>query len=140
MEKGHLVVTNKTSKDLCMIEFGTCVWTTGTAMHPLVADLKAQLPPGEQTNKRALLTDPWLRVLGSGGSIYALGDCATMEQGLAIDHAKELFQQCDVNHDGYLSREEMQEVLKRVCVLHAVYPFARNLLSCMVKAALTYHC
>jgi NADH dehydrogenase FAD-containing subunit len=62
------------------IPFGTCVWCTGTAMHPLVRDLKKQLPPMEQHNLRSLIVDRFLRVKGAGGSIYAIGDCATIEE------------------------------------------------------------
>ena len=59
-----------------VVPFGTCVWATGIAMHPLVAALQAQLPAEVQGSRRGLLVDPHLRVLGSQGTIFCLGDAA----------------------------------------------------------------
>ena len=39
----------------------------------------------------ALKTDHHLVVKGSGGTIFALGDAATIQQDKALDHAAELF-------------------------------------------------
>ncbi|PRW45623.1 NADH dehydrogenase [Chlorella sorokiniana] len=58
------------------VPFGTCVWATGIAMHPLVALLKERLPADVQTSRRGLLVDQHLRVRGSQGTIYCLGDAA----------------------------------------------------------------
>ena len=41
---------------------------------------QAKLPEGSQTHFRSIVTDPYLRVNGSNGSIYAFGDAATIEQ------------------------------------------------------------
>ena len=56
--------------------FGTCIWATGIAMHPLVAQLKTKLPEEVQTSRRGLMVDAHLRVLGSRGTIFCLGDAA----------------------------------------------------------------
>ncbi|KAI7837688.1 hypothetical protein COHA_008481 [Chlorella ohadii] len=58
------------------VPFGTCVWATGIAMHPLVSLLKERLPADVQTSRRGLLVDAHLRVRGSRGTIYCLGDAA----------------------------------------------------------------
>lgn len=42
--------------------------------------LQERLPAGSQTHFRSIITDEFLRVKGSGGSIYAIGDAATIEQ------------------------------------------------------------
>ncbi len=34
------------------VPFGTCIWATGIAMHPLVANLQAMLPPEVQNSRR----------------------------------------------------------------------------------------
>ena len=39
-----------------------------------------RLPEGTQTNFRSLLTDDYLRVEGSNGSIFALGDASSIAQ------------------------------------------------------------
>lgn len=62
------------------IPFGACVWATGVAMHPLIKQLQERLPAGTQTHFRSIITDDFLCVKGSGGSIYAIGDAATIEQ------------------------------------------------------------
>ena len=37
---------------------------------------------------RSIICDPYLRVRGGGGSIYALGDAATIAQPRALEHAQ----------------------------------------------------
>ena len=54
-----------------------CVWSTGVAPVPLVTALAKEIP--EQTNRRALITDEYMRVKGAD-SIFALGDCSTVTQ------------------------------------------------------------
>ena len=44
-----------------------------------------------QEHVHALKTDHHLVVKGSGGTIFALGDAATIQQDKALDHAAELF-------------------------------------------------
>lgn len=49
---------------------------------------------------RSLLTDEFLRVKGSDGSIWAFGDAATIDQPRALQRADELFEQADVDKVG----------------------------------------
>eukprot|EP00887_Chlorella_sp_A99_P003621 scaffold7.g3621.t1 len=65
----ELCVMLKDGTQAC-VPFGTCIWAGGIAPHPLVAALRDQLPAEEQTARRGLL------VLGSGGTIFAIGDNA----------------------------------------------------------------
>lgn len=46
------------------------------------ACVQGKLPPGIQTHFRSIITDGFLRVKGSNGTIYAIGDAATIEQVL----------------------------------------------------------
>ena len=48
--------------------------------HPVELHVQAKLPEGSQTHFRSILTDQYCRVLGSEGSIYAIGDAATIQQ------------------------------------------------------------
>jgi Ca2+-binding EF-hand superfamily protein len=59
-----------------------------------------------------VLTDDFLCVLGSNGSIWAFGDAATIAQPQAASHADEMFEYADVNGDGRVSVEELQRVLR----------------------------
>ena len=45
-----------------------------------VPHLQAALPEGAQTHFRSIVTNEFLQVKGSGGSIFAIGDAATIEQ------------------------------------------------------------
>lgn len=64
------------------------------AMTPFVQNLSDKL--GIQGHRRALRTDEMLRVKGvSDGSIYALGDCATMENPKLLKHVKEILEAAD---------------------------------------------
>ena len=94
------------------IPFGACVWATGIAMNPLVKDLQAALPEGAQTHFRSIVTDEYLRVRGApDGSMFALGDAATIEQQKALDKADELFEKADIDKNGRLSRRELATLL-----------------------------
>lgn len=42
--------------------------------------MQSKLPEGSQTHFRSIVTDGFLRVKGSDGSIFAFGDAATIEQ------------------------------------------------------------
>lgn len=91
------------------IKFGACVWATGIAKNPLLAQLQEQLPG--QTHFRSIVTDDFLRVKGSNGSIYALGDAATIDQPKALDYADELFDRADSDKDLSLSMKEVRSML-----------------------------
>ncbi|KAK2746047.1 hypothetical protein FQN57_003387 [Myotisia sp. PD_48] len=76
MEDGKVVV-----KELPM---GFCLWSTGVAQNEFCRGLSKKLEG--QTNRQALETDSHLRVLGAPpGEIYAIGDCATVQNKVA-DH------------------------------------------------------
>ncbi|KAK9818387.1 hypothetical protein WJX72_011813 [[Myrmecia] bisecta] len=94
------------------VEYGTCIWTTGIAMHPLVQSLISKLPEARE-HWKSLRCNPTLAVHGSGGTIYALGDAATVEQARVLQHAEELFKAGDSNSDGLLSCVEVMAVLKK---------------------------
>jgi hypothetical protein len=46
---------------------------------------------------RSALTDEYLRVKGSDGSIWAFGDASTIDQPRALQRADDLFEQADTN-------------------------------------------
>jgi len=94
------------------IPFGACVWATGIAMNPLIKQLQDALPEGEQTHFRSIVTNEYLQVRGAPeGSIFAIGDAATIEQQKALDKADELFEKADVDRSGSLSLKKLRSVL-----------------------------
>lgn len=46
VEPGQVVVTDAPTNTKKNVEFGTCIWTTGIKMHPLVERLAKTLPQG----------------------------------------------------------------------------------------------
>eukprot|EP00884_Botryococcus_braunii_P007779 jgi/Botrbrau1/17001/Bobra.49_2s0060.1 len=108
----NVVCVSNADGSMREIPFGACVWATGVAMHPLVKQLKEVLPPGTQTNFRSIATNEYLQVKGSNGTIYALGDAATIEQDKALDRVPELFDRADTNKNGVLELQELQDLLR----------------------------
>jgi hypothetical protein len=88
VENGYVITKDKAG-NTSKVPFGACVWATGLAMNPLLRQLQ-QLLPG-QTHPRCLLTDGHMAVKGSRGSMFALGDAATIEVATAAAHADEMF-------------------------------------------------
>jgi len=56
------------------IPFGLLVWAGGNTHRPITKSLMAKLH-GDQQNRRGLTVDDHLVLVGSNGSIFALGDC-----------------------------------------------------------------
>ena len=90
------------------IPAGLSVWCSGIKLNPLCEKIMDKLPAGSQENRRSLATDKNLRVKGSNGTIFAIGDCATMERPRSLSKALELFKTaakcdeagvCEVNLD-----------------------------------------
>ncbi len=67
-------------------------------LNPLCEKIMDSLPPGTQENRRSLACDKNLRVNGSNGSIFAVGDCATIVRPRSMSKAMELYKgaaKCD---------------------------------------------
>ena len=66
------------------IPMGFCLWSTGVSQTKLCQRIADKIEV--QTNKHALETDTHLRLNGAPlGSVYAIGDCATVQNNVA-DH------------------------------------------------------
>lgn len=109
---------------------GTTVWCTGIKMNPVVARIIKAMPEGQQEHSKAVDVDHHLSVRGSGGSIFAIGDAATIGQERALDHAEELFEQADTNKDGVLSAHEVRGLIRTA---KERYPH-------LAEHALQFHC
>lgn len=91
---------------------GFVLWSTGIAMNPFVRRLVELLP--NQYNKKAIQVDDQLRVKGAPlGSVYALGDAATIETNL-VDHLMDIFEDADTNKDSKLDYEEWEQMVKKI--------------------------
>ncbi|KAF5728638.1 hypothetical protein HS088_TW21G00787 [Tripterygium wilfordii] len=97
--------------ELSHIPYGMIVWSTGIGTRPVVMDFMKQIGQG---NRRVLATDEWLRVLGCD-NIYALGDCATVNQRKVMEDIAAIFSKADKDNSGTLTVKEFQEVIDDIC-------------------------
>ncbi len=111
VESGTLVLADKKTGEEQRIPFGLCVWATGIKMNPLCEQLIRDLPEGSQPNFRSLTTDAALRVKGSGGTIFALGDACTIELNQAAPHAARMLTEFGAE-DGSVDRESLAKLLR----------------------------
>ncbi|KAL2547836.1 External alternative NAD(P)H-ubiquinone oxidoreductase B4 [Forsythia ovata] len=93
------------------IPYGTVIWSTGIGTRPVVMDFMKQIG---QSNRRVLATDEWLRVEGCE-NIYALGDCATINQRKVMEDIAAIFSKADKNNSGTLKVEDFKEVISDIC-------------------------
>lgn len=82
-------------------------------MNPFTQRVASLLP--NQYHKHALEVDSHLRVIGAPlGTVYAIGDCATIETRL-VDHLLEMVDVCDENNDGQIDKDEFEKMMKVNC-------------------------
>ena len=75
--KDTAVVVQDANKEIREIPYGLLVWATGNTSRQITKDLRAKLPQA-QTQKRGLLVDDYLSMLGADG-VYAIGDCTATQ-------------------------------------------------------------
>ncbi|KAI4205408.1 MAG: hypothetical protein LQ350_000451 [Teloschistes chrysophthalmus] len=78
------------------LPMGFCLWSTGVSQTDFCKRLASKLPT--QTNRHALETDTHLRLNGTPlGSVYAIGDCSTVQNNVA-DHLVTFLRSAAVEH------------------------------------------
>jgi NADH dehydrogenase FAD-containing subunit len=67
-------------KDGRVLDHSLAIWAGGIKPLPLTSDLIQSLGPAQQQEQDSargrIAVDPWLRAIGGGGRVMALGDCA----------------------------------------------------------------
>eukprot|EP00929_Paragymnodinium_shiwhaense_P014308 TRINITY_DN122210_c0_g1_i1.p1 TRINITY_DN122210_c0_g1~~TRINITY_DN122210_c0_g1_i1.p1 ORF type:complete len:774 (-),score=214.28 TRINITY_DN122210_c0_g1_i1:212-2218(-) len=97
------------------LKYGCAVWCAGVKEVPLSMNLRSSLQemtPGCQPVPRGIATDEFLQVKGSHGSVFALGDAASVELDRVLPRAEELFDAADFNKNGELSMSELRELFR----------------------------
>lgn len=76
VQSTHVTVqdANKETRD---IPYGLLVWATGNTSRTITRNLMAKLPQ-YQTQRRGIMVDDYLQMLGTDG-IYAIGDCTATQ-------------------------------------------------------------
>ncbi|XP_030513167.1 external alternative NAD(P)H-ubiquinone oxidoreductase B1, mitochondrial-like isoform X2 [Rhodamnia argentea] len=107
-----LSVKMKSGGEVYSIPHGLVVWSTGIGTRPVVRDFTEQVGQG---NRRVLATNEWLRVKGSE-NVYALGDCATIDQRKIMEDILSIFKAADKDNSGTLTIDEFQDVVDDILV------------------------
>ncbi|XP_057954347.1 external alternative NAD(P)H-ubiquinone oxidoreductase B1, mitochondrial-like isoform X1 [Malania oleifera] len=102
----------KSKGEVSLVPYGMVVWSTGVSTRPVLKDFMEQIG---QTKRRVLATDEWLRVKGCD-NVYALGDCATIDQRKIMEDISTIFAAADKDNSGTLTINEFQDVIEDVLV------------------------
>ncbi|CAG8634684.1 5200_t:CDS:10, partial [Paraglomus occultum] len=101
VEPDKILYKMKKDGEVRGLPFGLVLWSTGIAMNPLTKAISEKLP--EQKNTRALITDQHLRLKGAPMStVYAIGDCATVENPKLVQQLVQFFVDADTDKNGCL--------------------------------------
>ncbi|KAF8960637.1 NADH dehydrogenase [Flammula alnicola] len=73
--KDKSVVLQMPDKSIVEVPCGLVIWAAGNKSRKITQDLMAKLP-ADQTNRRGIEVDDYLRMKGTNGSIFAIGDCS----------------------------------------------------------------
>ncbi|KAK7037985.1 hypothetical protein R3P38DRAFT_2903787 [Favolaschia claudopus] len=111
----HVIYTVKTAQgevEQHTIPSNFVLWSTGIAMNPFAHRVTDLLP--NQVHKKAIEVDAHLRVRGAPlGTVYAVGDCATIETSL-VSHLLELVQEADRDGNGKIDYGEWEIMVPRI--------------------------
>ncbi|KAI0746272.1 NADH dehydrogenase [Daedaleopsis nitida] len=72
--KEKSVVLQMPDKTIAEVPCGMVVWAAGNTLRKVTRDLMAKFPDA-QSNRRGITVDECLRMAGTNGSIFAIGDC-----------------------------------------------------------------
>ncbi|CAO2189845.1 unnamed protein product [Urochloa humidicola] len=109
--KDAITMQNPATGDIS-VPYGMAVWSTGIGTRPIIVEFMKQIGQG---NRRVLATDEWLRVRECDG-VYAIGDCATINQRRVMEDISEIFRVADKDKSGTLTVKEIQDVLDDIYV------------------------
>ena len=114
VKQREVVIQLKGSSELKAIPCSVVVWATGIKARPLTNKIREIIGLNIQTNRMGVLTDPYLRVKGvEDGSIFALGDCATIEQPKLLDQIQVLFEEADTEKRDALNLEQFRNLVEK---------------------------
>jgi NADH dehydrogenase len=125
IKQREVVVQLKGSEELQSIPCSVVVWATGIKARSLTNKIREIIGLNIQSNRMGLLTDQYLRVNGvDDGSIFAIGDCATIQQPKLVDRIQSLFEEADTEHKSALDLHQFQSLVeKKITEFPQVFPF-----------------
>jgi NADH dehydrogenase len=117
IKQKEVVVQFKGSDELISLPCSVVVWATGIKARAVTNRIREIVGLNVQSNRMGLLTDRYLRVQGvADGSIYAIGDCATIQQPKLVDRIQLLFEEADTAHRGALDLQQFKALVEKKVV------------------------
>jgi len=114
VKQREVVIQFKGSNELTSIPCSMVVWATGIKARPLTNRIREIIGLNAQSNRMGILTDRYLRAKGvNDGSIFSIGDCATIEQPKLVDRIQLLFEEADTQHRGALDLQQFKSLVER---------------------------
>jgi len=114
VKQREVIIQFKGSNEQKSLPCSMVVWATGIKARPLTNRIREIIGLNIQSNRMGLLTDRYLRVKGvNDGSIFAIGDCATIEQAKLVDRIQLLFEEADTQHRGALDLQQFKSLVER---------------------------
>ncbi|CAK9023004.1 unnamed protein product [Durusdinium trenchii] len=120
--KKEIKMRQKSGEEMAL-PYGCVVWAAGIKQNELTMDLKKSLLDLNEgvsegntailkTPANGIITDDWLQVRGSGGSIYALGDAASVRHERTSPYSEQLFTAADLDNSGDLTLTELRDLFQ----------------------------
>lgn len=134
VKQREVIVQVQGSDEFKSIPCSVVVWATGIKSRPLTNKIREVIGLDIQSNRMGLLTDRHLRVKGvDDGSIFAIGDCATIQIPKLVDRIQLLFEEADTEHRGALNIHQFRELVEKKVtefpqVFNFVFYFKKNVL------------
>lgn len=114
IKQHEVVIQAKGSTELKSIPCSVVVWATGIKPRPLTNRIREIIGLNIQSNRMGILTDRYLRVKGvNDGSIFAIGDCATIEHPRLVDRIQSLFEEADTEHRSALDLQQFRDLVEK---------------------------
>ena len=114
VKQNEVIIQFKGSDELKSIPCSMVVWATGIKARGLTNRIREIIGLNIQSNRMGILTDRYLRAKGvQDGSIFALGDCATIEQPKLVDRIQLLFEEVDTQRRGALDLQQFRTLDER---------------------------
>ncbi|XP_047336428.1 external alternative NAD(P)H-ubiquinone oxidoreductase B2, mitochondrial-like [Impatiens glandulifera] len=107
----EITTKERATGEINSTKYGMIVWSTGIGTRPVITNFMKEIGQG---NRRVLATDEWLRVEGME-NVYAVGDCATINQRSVMEDITAIFSKADKNKTGKLALNDFKDVIKDIC-------------------------
>lgn len=108
VEEKMIYLKDAKTREVRSMDYGMCVWAAGIAPRELTKQLMKEIPG--QTNRMALITDPFMKVRNTR-NIFAVGDCCTVQTEKLADFLSVLLNENGIDEKGTMNLEQFNDVM-----------------------------